>query len=116
MAGPAERTIRRCRVVAAIVVCAVAVPGCQTFHAIKDKARSFHFSSSYEDPLADTKMAEAKQLFADGQYAKAHDVFKQLADNTGNNAVLAEEARFLQAETRRLRGHYPDAVDVYHRL
>jgi outer membrane protein assembly factor BamD (BamD/ComL family) len=116
MAGPAERTIRRCRVVAAVVVCAVAAPGCQALHAIKDKARSVHFSSSYEDPLADTKMAEAKQLFTDGQYAKAHDVFKQLADNTGNNAVLAEEARFLQAETRRLRGHYPDAVDVYHRL
>lgn len=116
MMGPAQRTFRRYRVVAVALVCTAVAPGCHSFQSVKERVKNFHISSSYEDPLADTKMAEAEQQFAGGQYAKAYDTFKELADNTGNNATLAERARYMQAECRRLRGQYPEAVDTYHRL
>jgi len=116
MAEPAERTFRRYRLVAAAVAWAVAAPGCQTFQAAKEKVRSVHIASSYEDPRADEKLAEARRLFEAQQYEKAGVAFKELADNTANNSTLAEEARFMQAESRRMRGHYPEAVDTYHKL
>jgi tetratricopeptide (TPR) repeat protein len=112
-----DRAFRRSPVLAAVVACALLAPGCQTFRSIKQTASNWHpFASSYDDPHAEEKLAAAQQLFAAGKYAKAHDAFKNIADNKANNAILAEEARFFQAEARRLRGHYPEAVDTYHRL
>lgn len=112
-----DRRFRRSRVLAAVVACLAFAPGCQHFRTMKDQVHKLHiFSSSYDDPLADQKLANAQQLFEQGQYAKACSVFKELADNTGNNAMLAEHARFMQAETRRVRGQYPEAVDTYHKL
>lgn len=103
--------------VAVFLACASVATGCQGFQSFKEKVASFHpFNSSYEDPRAEQKLMEAEQLFTEGQYAKAQPAFKQLADNTGNHATLAERARFMQAECRRMRGHYPEAVDTYHRL
>ena len=116
MGEPNERTVRRHRLVAAAVVCAALAPGCHTLGAAKEKVRNIHLSSSYEDPRADEKMAEAERLFAGQDYDTAGDHFKELADNTGNNSTLAERARYLQAECRRLRGEYPKAVDTYNRL
>jgi outer membrane protein assembly factor BamD (BamD/ComL family) len=117
MAESAERTFRPRLILAAAVACALSATGCTNFQSFRAKLHPGRlFSSSYEDPLADEKLAQADQLFAAGQYAKAQDVYKELADNTANNAILAERARFMQAECRRVRGHYPEAVDVYHKL
>ncbi len=117
MVERAERTIRPGRLVlTAAVACALA-SGCHSVHSLKSKMNPARWvSSAYDDPLAEQKLAEAQQKFAAGDYAKAQDLFKELADNTGNSAVLAEEARFMQAECRRNRGQYPEAVDVYHKL
>jgi len=101
----------------AAVVAITLAPGCQMFRSIKEKASSWRpFSSSYDDPHADEKLAQAQAFYDGGQFKKAHALFKEIADNTGNSATLAEQARFMQAETRRIRGHYPEAVDTYHRL
>ena len=87
------------------------------YRSVKAKWTNFRpFASSYDDPLAETKLADAERLFVEGDYKKACQLFKELADNTGNNAVLAERARFMQAEARRAQGQYPEAVDTYHRL
>lgn len=117
MAEPAERTFRPGRaLVAAAVACALSA-GCQNIHALKTKLNPARFvSSAYDDPHAEEKLAQADQLFTAGEYAKAQDIYKELADNTANNAVLAEHARFMQAECRRVRGHLPEAVDIYHKL
>lgn len=113
----ADRRTRRIALLAAIVACLAFAPGCTTARTIKQKASSWRpFASSYDDPQADEKLAHAQELFDAGQYAKAHTLFKELADNTGNSATLAEHSRFMQAESRRVRGHYPEAVDTYHRL
>src|SRR5437899_6799757 len=113
----ADGRFRRSAVLAVAVACLTLAPGCQTCRDIKTKASNWRpFSSAYDDPKADQKLAEAQRLFDEGQYAKACTGFKELADNTGNNAMLAEQARFMQAESRRVRGHYPEAVDTYHRL
>ena len=118
MDEPRTGLSRPCRrAIALVMACAAFAPGCHSAKSFKEKVSQVRiFSSSYEDPLADSKLAQAEQLFAAGSYAKAQPVFKELADNTGNNAILAERSRFMQAECRRLRGHYPEAVDTYHRL
>ncbi len=116
MAGPAASTIRRSRVVAAALACSCLLAGCQTFESMKYRVKNLRLSSSYEDSEAETKLAEAEELFKAGEYGKAQERFKVLADNKGNHRALAERARFMQAESRRLRGQYPEAVDTYHRL
>ncbi|MBX9626334.1 MAG: tetratricopeptide repeat protein [Gemmataceae bacterium] len=111
----ADRPTRR-RLIALAAAAAVLAPGCQTYRAMKEKVQDVRLSSSYDDPRAEEKLAEADRLFEAGEYGDALSAYKRLADNTGNSATLAERARFMQAECRRLRGQYPQAVDTYHRL
>ena len=112
-----DRRLQRIALLAAVAACLACAPGCQTAREIKSKVSGWRpFASSYDDPLADEKLAQAQEFYDRGQYSKAHTIFKELADNTGNSATLAEHSRFMQAESRRIRGHYPEAVDTYHRL
>ncbi len=66
--------------------------------------------------MAETKMQNAEELFNSGEYKKAIEEFRALADNKGNSAILAERARFLQAECRYNLGQYPQACDTYHKV
>ncbi|MBX9584859.1 MAG: tetratricopeptide repeat protein [Gemmataceae bacterium] len=109
-------TGRRLIALAAAVTGLATAPGCRTYESMKAAVADIHLTSSYDDPRADERMAEADRLFEAGRYGDALDAYKKLADNTGNTADLAERARFLQAECRRLRGEYPKAVDTYNRL
>jgi tetratricopeptide (TPR) repeat protein len=108
----------RLPVAAAAVAFALLPAGCHTWHSLKERAGNVAhlFTTSYEDPRAQEKLAKADALFNEGRYDKAQDAYKELADNTWNHRDLAEYARFMQAECRRVRGHYPEAVDTYHRL
>ena len=72
-------------------------------------------NSSYQDPLAAEKMAEAEELFASQRYAEARKLFGQLADNKYNPGQMLEKARFLEAESARLQSLYPEAVATYHK-
>ncbi|HUR55457.1 MAG TPA: tetratricopeptide repeat protein [Gemmataceae bacterium] len=119
MGQPAELPMLPRRAIAlAALVFVSANTGCHKWHTLKERTSNMtrYFSTSYDDPQANEKMARAEQLFVEQQYPKAQDLFKELADNTRNNAHLAERARFMQAECRRLRGHYPESVDTYNRL
>lgn len=104
------------RLIVAAAVAAALAPGCRTYESMKDAVREVGLASNYDDPRADGKMAEADRLFEAGHYGDALTAYKKLADNTGNSADLAERARFMQAECRRMMGEYPKAVDTYHRL
>jgi len=109
----------RVRLLAGFAGLVLLSPGCQTWQSFRERAtvlRSELFDSGYEDPRAAEKMAQAQRLFDEGNYAKAQGLFRELADNRLNPADLAEHARFMQAECRRMRGHYPEAVDTYHKL
>lgn len=109
----------RGRMLFLLAVLAVLAPGCRTWESFKDRTavlRNDLFSTAYDDPRAQEKLAAAEQQFAEGQYARAMDKFRELADNQGNPTDLAERARFMQAECRRMRGQYPEAVDTYHKL
>jgi len=121
MASPAETTIRaaRGRWVAVIVAFALLAPGCKTWGSFKERSQSIGtrlFDSGYEDSKVPEKLAQAQQLFSEGKYSDAQDLFRELADNQRNPTDLAEGARYMQAECRRMRGQYPEAVDTYHKL
>ena len=98
---------------------ALLTPGCQTWQNFKERTNTIRtalLDSGYEDNQTAEKLAAAEQLFAQGQYKQAQEVYRDLADNRSNSIDLAEQARYMQAECRRMRGQYPEAVDTYHRL
>lgn len=103
----------------ALALFAVLSPGCRTWQSFKERSNTIRtalFDSGYEDPRATEKAETADQLFANGEYKKAQEFYRDLADNRLNSTDVAERSRFMQAECRRLRGQYPQAVDTYHRL
>ncbi len=81
---------------------------------------------------SDPDLQAAKEVFRQGEYAKAELMFHNIAEATKNwkswftltsdeskndrNVLVAEEARFLEAESLRMQGHYPKAADTYIRL
>lgn len=117
MDQPASRMFRRIRGRAALAVgvAAILTAGCTSWKEFK-QGTSALVSATYEDPGAEEKLAEAEKLAQDGDYSKAMGKFKTLADNKANNSLLAERARYMQAECRRLKKEYPEAVATYNRL
>lgn len=61
-------------------------------------------------------MAEAEAAFAAENYERARKLFTKVADDTANPALVAEKARFHEAECRRLLKEYVDAVATYNKL
>ena len=109
------------RVVSFAGLLAVLVPlaGCQTAKDFRDRMNDSTralWSKSYHDTEAEAKMATAEEHFEAGDYAVARPIYATLADNTRNPLLLAEKARFKEAECHRLSKDYPKAVDTYHRL
>jgi tetratricopeptide (TPR) repeat protein len=120
MAKPADRRFRPGRAGALVAVVALVVaPGCHTARSFKERARGAIaplVGSNYDDPMAEEKLKEAQALFEAKDFEKAQSQFRALADNKGNSAVLAERARFMQAECRYARGQFPEAADTYHKV
>jgi TolA-binding protein len=102
----------------AVLACCLS-SGCQSLTKIRDKGyntvRSF-LTDSYYDPDAERKMAEAEQLYNSGEHKRAQSIFADLANNTQNPTLVAEKARFFEAECLRQRGKLPDAASTYNRL
>jgi TolA-binding protein len=93
--------------------------GCNAVRNFKERvttATGKLTGSNFDDPVAETKLQEAEDLYKAGDYPKAMEKFRALADNKGNSAALAERARFMQAECRYMRGQYPEACDTYHKV
>ncbi len=108
---------RLTRITAALALGAGA--GCQGLGKARDSAHQTLrglITSSYNDPDAQAKMADAERLFEAKDYRAARPIFGDLADNTHNPTTLAEKARYLEAECRRELGQLPDAAATYHRL
>ena len=61
-------------------------------------------------------LAGAQELFRRGEYAKAEKVFHHIAENTKNTDLIAEEARYYEAECLRLQNHFPKAADTYNKM
>jgi outer membrane protein assembly factor BamD (BamD/ComL family) len=121
MASSAERTFRHAHAgyYFAIVAFALLAPGCSSWESFRERSAQMKhdlIDSGWDDPKAEERMMAGEQFFADRNYAAAIKEFRKVADNQNNNTELAERARFYQAESRRLLGEYPDAVDTYHRL
>lgn len=95
------------------------VVGCQSLQRANDKvyhaARSL-LTSSYDDPQAEHKLSKADDLFAAGQWKAAREIYTDLADNTRNPVLLAEKARYFEAECYREQGKLPEACASYHRM
>jgi outer membrane protein assembly factor BamD (BamD/ComL family) len=61
-------------------------------------------------------LAGAHELYRQGEYKQAEKIFHRLAGNTKNPALLAEEARFYEAECLRRQERYPKAKDTYNKM
>jgi len=61
-------------------------------------------------------LAGSKELFRQGEYAKAEKLFHRIAEDTHNATQIAEEARYYEAECLRLQGNLPRAADTYTRM
>jgi outer membrane protein assembly factor BamD (BamD/ComL family) len=122
MSKPADRSFPLARAWAPVALAGLvlaAQPGCTAARNFSERAASSVgriTGSNYDDPVAESKLQEAEELYKNGQYAKAEEAFCALADNKGNSAVLAERARFQQAECRFALQQYPKACDTYHRV
>ncbi|QJX00273.1 tetratricopeptide repeat protein [Frigoriglobus tundricola] len=121
MAKPADRRFRpgRARALVAAVALLLLANGCQTARNFKERVRETSgkvFGVNYDDPMAEDKLKQAEEMFAGGQYEKARELFRGLADNQGNTAALAERARYMQAMCRYQQGQYPEACDTFHKV
>jgi len=61
-------------------------------------------------------MMAAEDLYLKKEYKKAQKLFERVADDTANPPLEAEKARFFEAECKRLREYYDDAMATYNRL
>jgi TolA-binding protein len=106
------------RLALALALVAAASAGCQSLSKLRkstyNSARSM-ITSSYHDPEAEAKVAQGEELMQAGHYQQAEKLFNDVADNTYNPVLLAEKARFLEAECLRQRKHYMDAIATYNR-
>jgi TolA-binding protein len=103
----------------AVLAASFAATGCHTVTSLKQKvyaATRSALTSSYDDPEAEAKVARAEQLMETGGFREAERLCNNVAGNTYNPLLLAEKARFLEAECLRHQRKYPDAVDTYHRM
>jgi tetratricopeptide (TPR) repeat protein len=106
------------RIVLLVAVVALA-SGCSTMRDLKHRAQESTrgwISKSYEDPQAEAKVADAERVFHQNEYEASRKAFREVADNTLNPVMLAEKARFMEAECYRFEKKYPDAVDTYHKM
>ena len=93
--------------------------GCQSLKKVQtstyNSVRAL-ITSSYHDPDAEQKFADGRAMFEKGEFAVAKILFADIADNTQNPALMAEKARYFEAECLRERGKLPEAAATYHRL
>jgi len=67
-------------------------------------------------PVQHEGLAKAEDAYRHEEFAKAGEMFEEIADDTKNRPEVAERARFYQAECLRRQNYYPKAVDAYHKL
>jgi TolA-binding protein len=58
----------------------------------------------------------AKEVVRQGDYAHAEKLFHKIAEKAKDEPVIAEDARFNEAECLRMQGRYPKAADTYIRM
>ena len=80
---PADRRFRpgRAWALASAVALLLAAPGCHTARSFKERATTSTaklFGSSYDDPMAEAKLARAEEMFTAGQHDKAQDQFRAI--------------------------------------
>ncbi len=114
------------RLFAAACAAALSAGGCQTFQSW------FHpFSPSGGEGMAlrdgkiqadanpgrgSAELAAAHELYREGSYATAEKAFHKVAENTKNSPLVAEEARFYEAECLYRQDSFPKACDTYHKM
>jgi outer membrane protein assembly factor BamD (BamD/ComL family) len=62
------------------------------------------------------ELERAKEVYRQGELAKAERLFHKVAENKKNPAAVAEEARYYEAEALRGQGRYPKAADTYTKM
>jgi tetratricopeptide (TPR) repeat protein len=61
------------------------------------------------------ELAAALELYRQDKFAAAEKAFHKVAENTKNSPLVAEEARFYEAECLYRQNQHPKACDTYHK-
>jgi tetratricopeptide (TPR) repeat protein len=62
------------------------------------------------------ELAAAQELYRQENFAAAEKAFHKVAENTRNSPLVAEEARFYEAECLNKQDKLPKACDTYHKM
>jgi outer membrane protein assembly factor BamD (BamD/ComL family) len=100
--------------------------GCQTVknwfrpdESAPGQAMVFRDGRWQADPNAgrgSTELAAARELYRQDNLAAAEKAFHKVAENTRNSPLVAEEARFYEAECLYRQDKLPKACDTYHKM
>jgi outer membrane protein assembly factor BamD (BamD/ComL family) len=101
--------------------------GCQsmegTFRPIMPEKMGNYFFDPPKPPADSVNQARgaaelnaAQEIYRGGDIEKAESAFRKVADNTRNSPLIAEEARFYEAECLYKKDKLPKACDTYHKM
>ncbi len=117
----------RTRTAAALIGWTLAASGCQTFSWFERSSPPVAGQDGYV--MRDGKLVQvvggargspeltaAHEVYRAGDYGKAKSAFHKIAENKQNGPLVAEEARFYEAECLYKRDELPNACDTYNKL
>jgi TolA-binding protein len=107
-------------------ICCAAAGGCQsmekTFRPVMPEKMGNYFFDKPESPADATqargaeKLNAAHEIYRAQSYSGAESAFHKIAENTRNSPLIAEEARFYEAECLYHQDKLPKACDTYHKM
>ncbi|HEY1375654.1 MAG TPA: outer membrane protein assembly factor BamD [Gemmataceae bacterium] len=107
-------------------ICCAAAAGCQSLESslrpvLPESVGNFVFKDGQLRPDAShgrgaEDLNAAHEVYRAGNYAAAEKAFRKVADNTRNSPLIAEEARFYEAECLYKQDKLPKACDTYHKM
>jgi outer membrane protein assembly factor BamD (BamD/ComL family) len=119
------RTRGRPRLLAAAGAIALAA-GCQSMEStfrpvLPESVGNFVFRDGKLSPEATNargveELNTAHEVYRTNNYAVAQKAFHKVAENTRNSPLIAEEARFYEAECLYHQDQLPKACDTYHKM
>jgi len=124
MSRKSNQRARRAVLTSGIIL--MGLSGCMGTSGAKDPGAGGNAASRWFDRLGesissrttvtDNEFPAAEDLYRQERFSDAERAFRKIADNTNQPPLVAEKARYYQAECLRRNNELPDAADTYNRM